>query len=504
MNGIGKNGVSYTVDGTDASGNPEGRYSSNYLQPNLIDIMSIEAIQEVHTIKGVPPAEYGNMVAGQVNLLSRSGTNQWHGSLFENFRAEELDARNQRLPNKPGLTFNQFGGSVGGRSSATGSSSSAFTKATGSGRSPWFRKPSWTARLRNEALAVTPFLQAVSGLSSRCPISRWALTTTPDSTSTHHFQARRRSRRYQRRHPHRQHQQSVAHLQPRPAEPTACPAITSTAQTIAFSAFGTSAERPVTSISGAKWTSESRFGYHLTDIQREDAFFFQQLDPNNKTELLPFGRRVPRLSYLGTANPDQELYGIEGRTYNFDQKYARHAGKQSWKFGFTLRRDCCRRNNPEAPNVAYSSRADFINNIPNSVGPTYGNGDLHRENVPDRRLRSDRLASPQRSYAEPGDSLRFLLPSGTRGEQQGAVDRHLQSGRLAGRRISTSALFAPATTRTSPTNGSTSARASGSLTTSRGKSKTVVRGGFGVLFSGQVAGAMWAHVQPDALRALPL
>jgi hypothetical protein len=56
MNGVGKNGVSYTVDGTDAGGNPEGRYSSNYLQPNLIDIMSIEAIQEVHTIKGVPPA----------------------------------------------------------------------------------------------------------------------------------------------------------------------------------------------------------------------------------------------------------------------------------------------------------------------------------------------------------------------------------------------------------------------------------------------------------------
>ena len=97
MNGIGKNGVSYNVDGTDAGGNPEGRYSSNYLQPNLIDIMSIEAIQEVHTIKGVPPAEYGNMVAGQVNLLSRSGANQWHGSLFENFRAEELDARHQRL-----------------------------------------------------------------------------------------------------------------------------------------------------------------------------------------------------------------------------------------------------------------------------------------------------------------------------------------------------------------------------------------------------------------------
>jgi hypothetical protein len=61
MNGVGKNGVAFSVDGTDAGGNPEGRNSSNYLQPNLIDIMSVEAIQEVHTVKGIAPAEYGNM-----------------------------------------------------------------------------------------------------------------------------------------------------------------------------------------------------------------------------------------------------------------------------------------------------------------------------------------------------------------------------------------------------------------------------------------------------------
>src|SRR5262249_16512248 len=104
MNGVGKSGVAFSVDGTDAGGNPEGRNSSNYLQPNLIDIMSIEAIQEVHTIKGVAPAEYGNVVGGQVNLLSRSGTNNWHGALFENFQSNSLNARNQRLSNKPGLT----------------------------------------------------------------------------------------------------------------------------------------------------------------------------------------------------------------------------------------------------------------------------------------------------------------------------------------------------------------------------------------------------------------
>ena len=41
MNGVRKNGVAFSVDGTDAGGNPEGRASSGFGRPNLIDIMSI-------------------------------------------------------------------------------------------------------------------------------------------------------------------------------------------------------------------------------------------------------------------------------------------------------------------------------------------------------------------------------------------------------------------------------------------------------------------------------
>src|SRR5215467_14157704 len=77
LNGVGKNGSSYSVDGTEASGNPEGRYASTYSRVNYVDIMSLEAIQEVHVIKGVIPAEYGDTLGGQVNLLTRSGTNVW-------------------------------------------------------------------------------------------------------------------------------------------------------------------------------------------------------------------------------------------------------------------------------------------------------------------------------------------------------------------------------------------------------------------------------------------
>ena len=81
---------------------PRGGSSTKGIEPPLASLRTSDERKD------------GNMVAGQVNLLSRSGGNQFHGSLFNNNRTENLDARNQRLTNKPGITFNQFGGSLGG------------------------------------------------------------------------------------------------------------------------------------------------------------------------------------------------------------------------------------------------------------------------------------------------------------------------------------------------------------------------------------------------------
>jgi hypothetical protein len=114
MNGVGEAGTNYSVDGTSASGNTEGRNYSTYGNSGYIQVMSLEGIAEVQTVKGVAPAEYGDALGGQVNLITKSGTNQWHVSLFENFQAENLNARNQLLAKKAPLTFNQFGASSGG------------------------------------------------------------------------------------------------------------------------------------------------------------------------------------------------------------------------------------------------------------------------------------------------------------------------------------------------------------------------------------------------------
>ena len=50
-------------------------------------------------------------------MITRSGTNQFHGSLFENFQSDAFSSRDPFLPPttaKPEISFNQFGGSMGG------------------------------------------------------------------------------------------------------------------------------------------------------------------------------------------------------------------------------------------------------------------------------------------------------------------------------------------------------------------------------------------------------
>ena len=73
---------------------------------------SVDAIQEFQVQTGTYPAQYGGYMGVQINVITKSGTNQLHGTAFEFFRNNVLDARNyfQRpdLPKAP-LRQNQFG-----------------------------------------------------------------------------------------------------------------------------------------------------------------------------------------------------------------------------------------------------------------------------------------------------------------------------------------------------------------------------------------------------------
>src|SRR5262245_53253618 len=115
MNGVASGGTGITVDGTEANSNPEARSMAQYGGQNQISVMSLDAVAEVQIVKGVLPAEYGGVAGGQINVISKSGSNRFHGSGFYSGQNAQWNARSffSTSP-KPVGHFNQYGGTVGG------------------------------------------------------------------------------------------------------------------------------------------------------------------------------------------------------------------------------------------------------------------------------------------------------------------------------------------------------------------------------------------------------
>jgi hypothetical protein len=79
---------------------------------------SIDAIAEVKVQTSASDAEFGRNGGGAVNLITKSGTNELHGTAYEFLRNSDLNAKNFLVPAtspKPVLRRNQFGASAGGR-----------------------------------------------------------------------------------------------------------------------------------------------------------------------------------------------------------------------------------------------------------------------------------------------------------------------------------------------------------------------------------------------------
>ncbi len=74
----------------------------------------VDSVEEFKVQSGGMSAEYGFTAGGVINMVTKSGTNQLHGSVYEFFRNDALDARNTFAPTKPPFRYNQFGASVGG------------------------------------------------------------------------------------------------------------------------------------------------------------------------------------------------------------------------------------------------------------------------------------------------------------------------------------------------------------------------------------------------------
>jgi hypothetical protein len=73
-----------------------------------------DAIEEFRVISNTFDAEYGRNSGAVVNVVTKSGTNQWHGNLYEYFRNTVLNAQGYFNTVKPQENQNQFGGTFGG------------------------------------------------------------------------------------------------------------------------------------------------------------------------------------------------------------------------------------------------------------------------------------------------------------------------------------------------------------------------------------------------------
>jgi outer membrane receptor protein involved in Fe transport len=77
-------------------------------------IPNLDSIAEFRILSANSDAEYGQYTGGQINVITKSGTNEFHGDAFEFLRNTDLDARNYFSPTRGTFIQNQFGGTVGG------------------------------------------------------------------------------------------------------------------------------------------------------------------------------------------------------------------------------------------------------------------------------------------------------------------------------------------------------------------------------------------------------
>lgn len=119
VNGARTSGNAWTVDGADNVDR-----GSNF---TLLTYPSVDAIAEFKTLRGQYSAEFGRSASGQINVVTKSGTNSLHGSVYEFIRNDVFNANDvlNKLTTTPTgavrttsdrgrLRYNDFGGTIGG------------------------------------------------------------------------------------------------------------------------------------------------------------------------------------------------------------------------------------------------------------------------------------------------------------------------------------------------------------------------------------------------------
>ena len=121
----------------------------------VIGVADVDAVQEVQVMTADYSAEYGRAAGGQIRIISKSGSRDFHGSLYEYFRNSDLNANtwsrnlSTLTTNAAPFRYNNFGGSIGGPAWLPKTSEKLREKLFFFVAEDWIRyRNSWTLRHR--------------------------------------------------------------------------------------------------------------------------------------------------------------------------------------------------------------------------------------------------------------------------------------------------------------------------------------------------------------------
>jgi hypothetical protein len=366
MNGLGGSSMTATANGTNASGFAASNLLGGYGGFTKIDIMSADAVGEVQVVKGVIPAQYGGL-SGNVSFITKSGTNDIHGSLFHRYEGSALSARQPFLASKPHSVWNQFGGSIGGPVlkdkfffffAYEGYRQRSSTTLTNDVPTPLFRDtlmqalpyPETAINLKYYTLPNQPY-------GPTDLLGRW-IGPGLSNQNDDHFDAKldyligggNLSVTFTGAHPS-QDQAAQQPLNPRTFR-------------------GKMLRGNVSYVIGkGHWTSATYFGLNASPGQRIEKFYNER-DPNKPETPGGVGRGVPAIMFTGMtaiAQRERKQWGVTP-SYHVEQQFSLFRGQHSWKFGGKL--DLRRGGAPDSTNagVTFQTLNDVLQNTPQSVG----------------------------------------------------------------------------------------------------------------------------------------
>jgi hypothetical protein len=348
INGLPPAGFNVTVDGTNASPDAELPSLGFYQGFNVINIINQDAIQEISTTRSIAPATVAGSMSGNVNIISKGGANEFHGSLFEFNSVAAFNARNQFLSTKPGSTLNQFGGTLGGRiirdrlfffTSYETVRARSFTAVSDDVPTPDFIRstvaaaPVYASIFKYYPAPNQPF---ASGAQTGRYIGAGSLVqddlNAVERLDWYITPANLLTVRYTRSRPLK-NQPRVIEVNPR----------ITTGHGDVYNAQFTH--------TGGSWTSSTRFGLNRLYLNRLDAGMGVGLDGVS----------------FGFNTGGSEAFQKRARTTTAEQTFGFNRGRHSLQVGGILQKQSPGRIDDNTNNFSYSNLSDFLANIPNQI-----------------------------------------------------------------------------------------------------------------------------------------